>query len=799
MTLPPSVFRFLPAFVPRLVSRAKLRLAKPRTRFARSGAVAGGLALLALAFWSWKASDLAGLLGCLPRSAVLLDQTDRLLDARLATDGQWRFPALTDTLPQRYQQAVVAFEDRRFRYHPGVDPLSLGAALASQLGSQGVRRGGSTLTMQVVRMARGNPPRTLWEKAREGLLALVATARYSKAEILRMYASEAPFGGNTVGLEAASWRYFGRPPETMSWGEACLLAVLPNQPSLLHVARNRDRLLAKRNRLIDALARSGALDSLEATLAKSEPLPPPPRTPPRLAGSLVHTLQAKDGSQRAFRSTLDLDVQRRLFEELAQLAPSLHSQGIANAAVVVLENRTGNVLAYGPNLPEADSMVQAGSMDLARSRRSSGSILKPFLYEMLFEQGELFPSTLVPDVPSSWGGFLPENFDRTWRGAIPASEALTLSLNAPAARLLAHAGVDRFRSRLVDLGMTTLQRDAGGYGLTLVLGGAETTVWDLAGMYGRLAADAQQLPPWRAPRCLREEPRQEPRIRLHPACAFWTLEILRDLNRPGDLRNWQSWEGARPVAWKTGTSNGHRDAWAVGTTPERTIAVWVGNADGTGMPDIVGRDAAAPLLFRLLGMFPADGWFQRPAHGWKMVDLCPTSGRPASPSCPRREAATVPDVPLLLTPCAWHQSILVDSRGRRVHEGCSKEAKARTVFALPPEEARGYQSRDASESGMPPWAEGCAPEDDGQLVVAYPAPGARIVLPRGQDEQRNPLVLRAAFTGNGRLHWHMDGTYLGQSAEDHQMPAHVAPGWHVVTVLDPQGRSATCRFQALAP
>jgi len=538
---------------------------------------------------------------------------------------------------------------------------------------------------------------------------------------------------------------------------------------------------------------------LDAALAKSEPLPAPARTPPRLAGSLVHTLQSRHGSLRAFRSTLDLDLQRKLHEELAQVAPSLHSQGIANAAVVVLENRTGNVLAYGPNLPEADSLVQAGSMDLAQARRSSGSILKPFLYEMLFEQGELFPSTLVPDIPSSWGGFLPENFDRTWHGAASASEALTQSLNAPAARLLAHAGVDRFRSRLADLGMTTLQRDAGGYGLTLVLGGAETTVWDLAGMYGHLAADAQELPPWRSPRCLRDEPLEPPRIRLHPACAFWTLDILRDLNRPGDLRNWRSWEGARPVAWKTGTSNGHRDAWAVGTTPERTIAVWVGNADGSGMPDIVGRDAAAPLMFRLFGMFPHDGWFRRPAHGWKVVEICPTSGRPAGTSCPRREPLTVPDVPLLLPPCPWHQSILVDARGRHVHEGCARGGLPRTVFALPPEQAQGFQGRGASEPGMPPWAQGCAPETDDQLVVSYPAAGSRIVLPRGQDDRRNSLVLRAAFTGIGRLHWHLDGTYLGQSAEDHQMPAQVAPGWHVVTVLDPQGRSATCRFQAMAP
>ena len=750
----------------------------------------------------WRAGSLDRRFAGVPRSLVVLDRQGELLDARIASDTQWRFPDLTDTLPTRYLQAVVAFEDRRFFWHPGVDPVGIGGALRANANSRSVERGASTLTMQVVRLSRANPPRTLGEKILEAILAVAVEVRHSKKEILRAYASHAPFGGNTVGLEAASWRYFGRGPAALSWGEAALLAVLPNQPSLMHPGRHRDALLAKRNRLIASLRDQGAMDSLEAQLAMAEPLPGPPPPLPRLASPLLQTLHEEHPRRAAFPTTLDASLQSRLLEELRNAGQGLRRQGIGNGAVVILDNKTGFVIAYAGNVPGADTASSGATMDLVRARRSSGSILKPFLYEMLFEGGELFPWTLVPDIPTTYAGFLPENFDRTWKGALPASEALALSRNAPAAKLLAQAGVGRFHSRLRSLGLSTLNRPAESYGLSLILGGAEATVWDLAGMYARLSADAQTLPAWNEARLLSDPPkRSDLRPRFSPAAAWWTLETLREVNRPDEDKFWKDHVGSRPLAWKTGTSNGHRDAWAVGTSPRWTVAVWVGNPDGAGMPDIVGRDAAAPVLFRVVSLLPPDGWFSRPVNGWKMVEICPSSGRPAGPYCPVRDPRAVSDVPLHVAPCVYHQTIMVNAQGRRAHDGCANGSalEPKTVFSLPPEQAFFWNNSHSDEPALPSWSPACAPTDEDRLVIAYPAPGAKLYLPRDLDERRNPTVLRAAYTGKGKLHWHLDGRYLGATEQDHQIPVVLAEGEHTATVVDGSGRSVQRTFTVLSP
>lgn len=732
---------------------------------------------------------------------MVLDRHGDLLDARIASDGQWRFPDLTDTIPSRYLQAVVAFEDHRFFWHPGVDPVGIAGALRANARSGSVERGGSTLTMQVVRLSRGNPPRTLAEKILEAMLALAVEVRHSKQEILRAYASHAPFGGNTVGLESASWRYFGRSPAALSWGEAALLAVLPNQPGLLHPGRHRQALLDKRNRLICVLRDQGNMDSLEATLAMAEPLPGVPPPLPRLVSPLLQTLHEQQPLRPAFPTTLDAALQTRLLDELRHAGQGLRRQGIGNGAVVVLENKTGNVLAYAGNIPGSDTSGAGASMDLARAHRSSGSILKPFLYEMLFEGGELFPWTLVPDIPTSYAGFLPENFDRTWKGALSASEALSLSRNAPAAKLLAQAGVGRLHSRLTSLGMTTLHRPAASYGLSLVLGGAEATVWDLSAMYAHLSADAQNLPAWDEASLLGSTRTRSTRARFSPGAAWWTLEILHEVNRPEEDKFWKDHVGSRPLAWKTGTSNGHRDAWAVGTSPRWTVAVWVGNPDGSGMPDIVGRDAAAPVLFRVVGLLERDGWFSRPSGGWKMAEICPSSGRPAGPFCPVRDPRAVLDVALHVAPCTFHQRIMVDAGGLRAHDGCAPGTllEPKTVFSLPPEQALFWNNSHSEEPLMPAWSPQCTPSDEGQLVIAYPAPGAKLFLPRNLDERRNPTVLRAAFTGKGKLNWHLDGRYLGATEQDHQIPVVLAEGEHTATVVDGSGRSVRRTFTVLSP
>jgi penicillin-binding protein 1C len=364
-----------------------------------------------------------------PTSAVLLDRDGRLLGARIAADEQWRFPP--GPVPERFATALIAAEDQRFRRHPGVDPLALARAMRSKLQQRRVVSGASTLTMQTVRIARGNPPRTLGEKLRELVLAPRLELARSKDDILAMYAAHAPFGGNTVGLEAAAWRYFQRPSSDLSWGEAATLAVLPNEPALVRPGRNEARLRAKRDRLLERLHAQGAFDAVGLAAAKAERLPGPPGRVPRLAPHLL-------GPGRT-ATTLDRSLQERARDVVARHATELGGRGIHNVAALVVDVRSGEVLAYVGNVP--DPAAPGAFVDVVRAPRSTGSTLKPLLYEAMLAAGELLPDELVPDVPLRIGGFAPENFDRRYDGALPASEALARSRNVPAVWMLQrHAG-----------------------------------------------------------------------------------------------------------------------------------------------------------------------------------------------------------------------------------------------------------------------------------------------------------------------------------------------------------------------
>ena len=309
-------------------------------------------------------------------STVLLDKNENLLGARLADDGQWRFPGDDLKVPNTFAHAIIQFEDKRFYSHPGFDLLAMGRAIRDNISSHRVQSGGSTLTMQTMRLARHHRERNWWQKGIEILWALRAEVRYSKKEILRLYASHAPFGGNVVGLSAASWRYFQKTPEQLSWGEAATLAVLPNAPALIHPGRNRNALLAKRNKLIEKLESNGIIDATEASLAMQEPLPDEPFPLPDIAPHLLGHYNAKGVT---LHSTIDMELQQRLTELLQRHANILALNGVNNAALMVMETQSGAVRAYVGNVSD-EGKDHHNDVDIIRSERSSGSILKPFLY-----------------------------------------------------------------------------------------------------------------------------------------------------------------------------------------------------------------------------------------------------------------------------------------------------------------------------------------------------------------------------------------------------------------------------------
>ncbi|HJW29230.1 MAG TPA: transglycosylase domain-containing protein, partial [Saprospiraceae bacterium] len=376
---------------------------------------------------------------CLPKplfnasySTVLLDKDDQLLGARLANDGQWRFPGKDLVVPVTFEKAIIQFEDKRFYQHQGVDVYALARALKDNLLRHRVVSGGSTLTMQTMRLARHNPDRNLFQKAIEMLWAMRCEASYSKKEILRLYAAHAPFGGNVVGLGAASWRYYHKTPDQLSWGEAAALAVLPNAPGLIHPGRNRDIFLEKRNRLIESLAADGVINRTEASLALQEPLPLEPLPLPDLA---PHVLSHHGDEGITLKSTIDMALQERLTELLQRHSAILSMNGVHNGALLVLETETGNVRAYIGNVSHDDKDHQ-NDVDIVQSERSSGSILKPFLYCASLQEGLITPKGMLEDIPTYIRGYEPLNFSKQYMGMVPANEALAMSLNVPAVRLL---------------------------------------------------------------------------------------------------------------------------------------------------------------------------------------------------------------------------------------------------------------------------------------------------------------------------------------------------------------------------
>ena len=747
-----------------------------------------------------------------PLSSVLEARDGSLLGARIASDGQWRFPGVA-TVPEKFAAAVTAFEDKRFHSHPGVDPLALARAARTNILAGRVVSGGSTITMQVIRMSRGSPPRTYWQKLIEAVLALRLEIGTTKDEVLALYAANAPFGGNVVGLEAASWRYFGREPDQLSWAEAAMLAVLPNNPGAVHPGRSRSALFQKRNLLLRRLGDGGVIGGEEMELALLERLPEEPRPVPLAAPHLLQTLASDAaGTGRRYASTLDETLQHAVGDIVVRHSSMLSSSGIRHAAAVVIDNRSFDVLAYVGNSQWGVEKGSGYAIDLIRRPRSTGSILKPLLFARMLDAGEILPETLVPDVPSRFAGYMPENYDREFRGAVPAELALARSLNVPAVWMLHRHGVDRFYDFLEGMGMTTLHRSPDQYGLTLVLGGAEGTLWDIASIYANLARIGGALGPRPEqslrPRILADTSRESVRTAAVPSvgAAWLTLEALIEVARPGTESSWRVLGDAHRVAWKTGTSYGHRDAWAVGVTPRYTVGVWAGNASGEGRPELTGTGAAAPLLFDVLGLLKGGAWFPRPEAHLKAVEVCLSDGYLAAGDC-ETSVAWAPRDSHFERPSPHHQTVHIDSAsGFRVHGRCESVQSMThlTQFVLPPSQESFYRRWNPGYRPLPPYRNDCAASavrasSLEPVEFLYPEPGARIHIPVELGGRKGRVVFAAAHRDAGAtLHWHIDDRYVGSTTVFHERAFDIAPGRHAVTVVDNLGNRVRRTFEILA-
>ena len=727
-----------------------------------------------------------------PYSTVLTARNGELLGAKIADDGQWRFPA-TDTYSPKYIACLLEYEDRWFFFHPGFNPVSFIKSFIDNLKAGEVVRGGSTISMQVVRMSRDNPPRTYGEKLWEVILAMRLELHYSKRSILNLYAANAPFGGNVVGIDAAAWRYFHTTPDQLSWGEAATLAVLPNAPALIHPGRSRERLEQKRNDLLQRLPHSKTFiprrfkvpkwDDEDAELAMMEDIPEKPFDMPMLA---YHYLadQEKQHHGEQIISKIDVALQQSVLRIMKHHHEVNLTNSIDNAAVYVVDYLNNEVLAYvGNNMDATD----AAMVDMVKAQRSTGSILKPFLFAAMLDEGTLLPEMVLPDVPMSLSGFTPKNYSGEYWGAVPADKALQNSLNAPFVHLLREYGQQRFHALLKELPLRGIVFDAEHYGLSLIVGGGEASLYDITNAYAKMGRKLAAH--------VNEHFNEEVDERISPFSAeaiAETFHVMLGLTRPMSQIGWGGFSSSKQVAWKTGTSFGFKDAWAVGLTDRYVVGVWVGNSDGEGRPGLTGVGVAAPILFDVISKL--NDSYRYPASTSESIEIeaCAESGYPKSEFCQHTKKIRVVNVENKTGVCPYHKKVFLDStRQYQVLPDCYPiDQKCYDVYyTLPPVMEWFYKKHSPLFKPLPAFYPGCgAAHPDEVMAFVYPKSDAKVTIPIGIRGDRQQVIFEIAHRNPQKtIYWTLNEQFLGKTRLNHQMPIDVEKGTYRLRCVDEDG------------
>lgn len=741
-----------------------------------------------------------GYIFCLPRhlfhvpySTVVTDRNEELLGARIASDGQWRFPP-RNTTPEKIKECLITFEDKHFYHHWGVNPFAIGRAFYQNVKNKRIVSGGSTLTMQTIRLAR-NESRTFREKLIEMIWATRLEFRASKEEILSMYISHAPFGGNVVGLDAAAWRYFGHSADDLSWAESAMLAVLPNAPAMIHLSKGRKTLLDKRNRLLKQLLEKKTIDSSTYELAISEPLPDEPHALPQIAPYLVSRFYQERNGEYS-RSTINKGIQTQVEDLAERWSNEFGRSDIRNLAILVIDIPSNQVVAHCGNV-HFDRKQGGNQVDVIQAPRSTGSILKPFLYYAMLQEGSLLPDMLLPDVPVNINGFTPQNFSMQFEGAVPASEALARSLNIPAVTMLQRYGVPKFHSFLQQIGLKTINRSSSHYGLSLILGGAEATLWDVTNAYAMMGRSLLQLPQRSCSLLLPTSRITESTDPFQPGAVWQTFDALKEVNRPEEI-DWKSIPSMQTIAWKTGTSYGFRDAWAVGVTPRYAVGVWVGNATGEGKPGLVGAQTAGPVLFDIFNLLPSSSWFTRPVGIFVEAEVCRKSGHLKGRFCDETDTLLVLPAGLRTEACPYHHLVTLSAdESQRIYENCANTEPTlrKSWFTLPPVWEWYYKQHHPEYKPLPPFKAGCGEDTFQPMQFIYPPMNARIKLPKQLDGSKGFLTVELAHNNpNATVFWHLDETYQAQTQDFHKISLQPAAGKHSLTAVDGEGNTISTTF-----
>jgi len=728
-----------------------------------------------------------------PGSAVVELRDGSYAHVFLSPDERWRIAIPRAEVDPAYIAALIRFEDRRFWLHPGVDPLAVARAAVQNARAMEVVSGGSTLTLQLVRVLEPRP-RTLASKVVESLRAFQLELRLSKKEILEAYLQFAPYGRNVEGVEAASLAYFGHTARTLSAAEIATLLAIPQDPAKRTPSPgNAARLKAARDSIAARLLEAGALPA-RGGLAEidSTPVPQAARPFPKMAPHAARWLLAQAPDQPRIRTTLDAGTQRVAERVASRAASSAAEKGIHNAALVVVDHATGEVRALVGNLDFFDQ-AHAGQIAAFDCARSTGSALKPFLFAQAVDDGRVLPDTLVADVPTQFGTYAPRNYDGTYSGMVRLEDALTASLNVPFVRLLDQVGVERFTALLRAMGTTSLRREPGYYGLSAIVGGMELTPMEMAGLYATLAEDGELRVPRLVP-AGKGDKGPPPQQVFSRGAAFLTRKALARRNRP-DFPDERRLTGMLvPIHWKTGTSFGHRDAWAAGSGPTLTAVVWMGNLDNSPAAGLVGASAAGPVLFDLLEAAESRGArppAELPPPELRQVEVCALSGQLATDAYPAKKWAWARSDRVPTGRCPFHVKVDVeDETGLALNASCraGRSYTSSSFVVWPPDVRRWMRAERTAVAEVPSPAPGCQVNAKEAPRLVHPPAGQGIVLVPGLPAEKQQVPLQADGSGE-RLSWFVDGAFVGAHPTSERVWWTPTRGEHEVMVVDESGLS----------
>ncbi|HET9619856.1 MAG TPA: penicillin-binding protein 1C [Kofleriaceae bacterium] len=769
------------------------------TRWAMLGLAALNAGVLALAALAWLVP--------LPARAIDASAAVEYRDGApayvfLSRDDKWRLPVALDAVDPRFIAALLALEDKRFWRHAGVDPIAIVRAAASDLRHARRVSGGSTLTMQLARLLEPRP-RTIRSKLVDMFRAVQLDLRLTKREILEAYLSRTPYGGNVEGVESAAWSYFGHAARSLTPLEIATLLAVPQGPTRFAPRPgNLARLRARRDDILGKLIAAEVFTPADAAAGRADAAAQDPpsrlRRMPREAAHAAIALHRRFKDQLRIRSTLDAGIQALAEREVALRRDELHRKGIFGAAIVVVDHTTRDVVALVGNLDFHDA-AHGGQIAMFDRPRSPGSTLKPFVYALAIDRGLALPGYLVPDIPMQYGTYRPRNFDGDWAGLVVLRDALSRSLNLPFIDLLAQLGVEGFVSELAQMGVAARRAAPGQYGLSMIVGGIELTPLELAGLYATLAENGEYRP-------LRLLVESGPRVasrelggssRFGPAAAWLTREALALRDRPDFPRRRDVAGVPAQIHWKTGTSFGFRDAWAVGSGPAYTAVVWTGNVDNKPSAELVGSEAAGPLLFDVL-----EGVARRapaapaapPEGDLTEVEVCAYSGHLAGDACPERVKVKAPIHAVPTAPCPFHQAYDVDrATGLAVVPACRRDDRAydrKTFTILPSAVAAWLTGRQRAVPTPPVFDPACAEAAaSAPPAIVTPGEGQVITLIPGVDPAHQLVPLTAA-TRAARVTWFVDGAFVATAGSDERVYWTPRAGRHAIVVADDAGRKA---------